>query len=213
MRRVLFAVLGFGAAGVLAVVAINLWVLAAGRSGDHARAQVALVLGAQVHDDGRLSSMLEDRVVTAVDLYRSGRVGKLLLSGDHGRVGYDEVGAMRRRAVALGVPERDVFTDHAGFNTWDSVVRAKKVFAVEDAIVVTQGFHLPRAVFLARRAGLDVSGVSADRRPYGPAGRANGRREYLARVKSFGEVVAGRDPRFLGPRIPIEGDGRVSWGP
>jgi SanA protein len=175
-------------------------------------AQAALVLGARVLAGGTLSDMLTDRVVTAVELYRGGRVDKLLLSGDHGRDDYDEVGAMRAMALRLGVAPQDVFTDHAGFDTWDSMVRARKVFGVERAIVVTQRFHLPRAVWLARRAGLEAGGVSADRRSYGVPGTNSTRREWLARPKAVLEAMTGRDPRFLGPRIPITGDGRVSWG-
>jgi len=198
------------------VAAANGLVLGAGAGSvrsvqDVPRADAAVVLGALVHEDGTLSAMLEDRVAAAARLYRAGRVPKVLLSGDHGRRGYDEVGAMRRRAIELGVPARDVFTDHAGFDTWDSVVRARKVFGVQRAVVVTQAFHLPRALFLAGRAGLDASGYVADRRSYGAESGRVARREVLARVKAVGDVFGA--PRFLGPLIPITGDGRESWGP
>jgi SanA protein len=205
-----FAVLSGSA--VLLVVAANVVVLLAGRGRAPERAEAALVLGAQVLPDGRLSAMLDDRVRVAAGLYRSGRVRKLLLSGDHGRPGYDEVNAMRRRALALGVPPQDVFTDHAGFDTWQSATRARRVFGVHDALVVTQGFHLPRAVWLARRAGLRAGGVAADRPGgYGAPGRATEWRETLARVKAVVSAVLRPDPRFLGPVIPIGGDGRASW--
>jgi SanA protein len=202
----------------LVVGASNALVLLSGGSGDYARpadaprAQAALVLGAHVRADGTLTPMLADRVRVAADLYLEGKVRKVLVSGDHGTVQYDEVNPMKRALMAAGVPERDVFTDHAGFDTWDSVVRARKVFGVSSALVVTQGFHLPRAVWLARQAGLEAHGVSADLHGYGVQGRRSKVREVLARVKAVEEAVTGSSPRFLGPRIPITGDGRASNG-
>jgi SanA protein len=176
-------------------------------------AQAALVLGAQVKPDGQPSGMLADRIRAAEELYRAGRVDKLLLSGDHGRVGYDEPGTMRRVMLADGIPARDIFTDHAGFDTWDSAQRAKRVFDVQSAVVVTQGFHMARALFDARRAGLKATGFTADLRDYGPVLRKLELREAAARVKAVAEVVTAAGPRFLGAQIPITGDGRRSWGP
>ena len=204
--------------GLLAVAVPNLIVWLGGRSPvttDPAKvphAQAALVLGAQVYRDGRPSIMLRDRVNAAADLYRAGRVDKLLLSGDHSRVDYDEVGAMRRLLIDQGIPARDIFTDHAGFDTWDSAQRAKRVFDVSSAVVVTQGFHMARALYDARRAGLNATGFIADRRQYGKIMGKLRVREALARVKTMGDVVTGADPHFLGTEIPITGDGRVSWG-
>ncbi len=172
---------------------------------------VAIVLGAKVYPDASLSAMLADRVDTGIDLYESGKVKKLLMSGDHGRKGYDEVNAMRARAVERGVPENDIFTDHAGFSTYESMVRAKKVFKVTDAIIVSQDFHLPRALFVARDAGLKAQGVAADRRPY-LTGRASRLREYAANVKALWETAVNAEPTYLGPTIPIIGDGRASRG-
>ncbi len=162
---------------------------------------VAIVLGAKVYPDASLSAMLADRVDTGIDLYESGKVKKLLMSGDHGQKGYDEVNAMRARAVERGVPENDIFTDHAGFSTYASMVRAKKVFKVSNAIIVSQAFHLPRALFVARDAGLKAQGVATDRRPY-LTGRASRLREYAVNA----------EPTYLGPTIPITGDGRASRG-
>ena len=175
-------------------------------------AQAALVLGAQVKPDGTPSAMLDDRVRAAAALYRDRRVAKVLVSGDHGTVGYDEVGTMRRELLRLGVPAQDIFEDHAGFDTWDSMVRARKVFAVKSAIVVTQRFHLARALWLARRAGLRASGLAADARGYGSVMRSLQAREVVARVKAVGDVVTGAGPRFLGPSHPIAGDGRGTVG-
>ena len=172
-RRLIRLALGVVAGAVVIVGAANA-VVALGGGGwtrDPAAAppaQAALVLGAQVAGQRPSpSAMLEDRVRAAAALYRDRRVAKVLVSGDHGTVGYDEVGTMRRRLLSLGVPARDIFEDHAGFDTWDSMVRAKQVFEVKTAIVVTQRFHLARALWLARRAGLRASGLAADARSYG----------------------------------------------
>ncbi|MBJ7331241.1 MAG: YdcF family protein [Solirubrobacteraceae bacterium] len=221
-RRRRMLVLGFiaglGLLGAGALLVSNVVVLLGSRDdivdspAQAPHAQAAIVLGALVHQDGRMSGMLADRVSVGAELYRSGKVDKVLVSGDHGTRGYDEVNAMRRGLLAAGVPERDIFTDHAGFDTWSTVVRARKVFAVDSALIVTQDFHLPRAVWLGERAGLDVHGVSADLHGYGSQEKRSGVREWLARPKALSEVVTGRDPRFLGPQIPISGDGRATRG-
>jgi SanA protein len=216
VRRAILA----GAVLAIVVVAIpNLVVWRGGREpvtnvpAKVPHAQAALVLGAQVLPSGRPSDMLVDRVKAAEDLYRAGRVDKLLLSGDHSRVNYDEVGTMRRMMLADGIPAADIFTDHAGFDTWDSAQRAKRVFDVDSAVVVTQGFHMARALYEARHAGLQASGFLADRRDYGRVMPRLEAREALARVKAFGDVLTGASPKFLGAEIPITGDGRKSWGP
>jgi SanA protein len=219
MKRVVAGLAGFAVVAVVVVVLGNLVVWLGGRgpvTSDPAKvpkAQAALVLGAQVKANGQPSAMLADRVRAAEQLYRAGRVQKLLLSGDNSRPDYDEVGTMRRMLLADGVPARDIFTDHAGFDTWDSAQRAKRVFGVDTAVVVTQRFHMARALFDARRAGLKVTGFAADRRDYGSVLRKLEVREAAARMKALADVVTGAGPKFLGPRIPITGDGQVSWGP
>jgi SanA protein len=219
VRRRLRLLLVLAAIPILLVAGANAVVLldargdSAGSLEDVPHAQAALVLGAQVKPDGTPSDMLADRIAAAAELYRAGKVDKLLLSGDHGRWGYDEVGTMRRALLAEGIPADDVFTDHAGFDTWDSAQRARRVFGVGSAIVVTQRFHLARALYAAHRAGLQATGYAADRRSYG---RVMGRlrlREALARVKVVADSVTSAGPHFLGPRLPIDGDGRASWGP
>jgi len=173
--------------------------------------QVAIVLGAGVRADGTPSAVLEDRLRTGLELYQSGRVRKLLLSGDHGRITYDEANAMRRYALAAGLPRQDVFLDHAGFRTYDTMYRARDVFLVRDAIIVTQRFHLARAVYTARGLGLQAWGCAADRRRYATA-RRNTVREWLARAKAVLDLHLLRTrPRYLGPEIPITGDGRATW--
>lgn len=178
-------------------------------AGEVRPAQAALVLGAYVFPDGRPSTMVEDRLLAAFELYRSGKVKKILLSGDHGTVAYDEVNAMRRFLEEKGVPAEEIFLDHAGFDTYDSMYRARDVFQVRSVVVVTQGFHLPRALWLARRMGLDAEGLVADRWVYDGA-RYYEAREMLARVKAFMEWAVQRKPVFLGPVIPITGDGRAT---
>jgi SanA protein len=216
MKRIIASAAGVA---VVLVGAANATVWLSGRGAatrdvaDVPPAQAALVLGAQVYADGRPSVMLADRVRAAEALYRAGKVSKLLLSGDHGRWDYDEPGAMRRMLLADGVPARDIFTDHAGFDTWDSAQRARRVFDVRSAVVVTQGFHMARALFDARRAGLQATGFVADRRDYGRVMRRLEVREAVARVKAVGDAVVGAGPKFLGAQIPITGDGRRSWGP
>jgi SanA protein len=203
---------------VALVAAANAIVLLGGKGDqknlrDVPHAQAALVLGAQVKADGQPSAMLADRIATAEALYRAHKVDKLLLSGDHGQWRYDEVGTMRKALLKHGIPPKDLFTDHAGFDTWDSAQRARKVFGVHSVIVVTQDFHMARALYAARHAGLDANGYSADRRTYGHVIARLRMRETLARVKVVADVLTGAEPRFLGPSIPIGGDGRRSWGP
>ena len=171
---------------------------------------VAIVLGARVYADGRPSPMLEDRLETARALYAAGKVGRILVSGDHGTRGYDEVNGMHRWLVRHGVPDRDVFLDHAGLRTLDTMARAARVFEVRDAIVCTQEFHLARAVFLARQSGIDAVGIVSDRRRYGTEGSAR-LRELFAQSRAVLDVyVLGTEPHLLGERIPIDGDARAT---
>jgi SanA protein len=217
------AVLAWTACGALAAFALlvgiaNAVVLLGGRGAKTdpkalPHAQVALVLGAYVQPDGRPSAMLEDRLRGAAELYRAHRVDKVLASGDHGRPDYDEVNAMRAELVRLGVPDDAIFTDHAGFATLDSVVRARKVFDVRSAIVVTQPFHMARALWLAHRAGLTAYGLEAGKGTnYGGKGVQADVRELLARTKAVADVVTGAQPKFLGPRVSVAGPAAASRG-
>ena len=179
---------------------------------DAPKAKVAIVLGALVYADGTPSPMLADRLATGVALYKQGTVQKLLLSGDHGQTTYDEVNVMLQYCLYQGIPQEDLFEDHAGFDTYSTMYRARDVFKVTDCLVVTQGFHLPRAVYIARTLGLDATGVVADLRPY-PNEWRFALREWPARVKSFFQLhVTKPEPRYLGPVIPIDGDGRATRG-
>lgn len=174
---------------------------------------MAIVLGALVKPDGTMSSMLADRVEQAARLWHAGKVEKIIVSGDHGRWAYDEPGTMREALVEDGVRPRDVFEDHAGFDTWASMVRAREIFGVREAVVITQGFHMPRALFLAEKAGIEATGLTSDLHPYGFQGRKSGVREVFSRLKAVADATLDR-PAIGGPKIPIAtADGRESWGP
>ncbi len=168
-----------------------------------------IVLGCRVNGDDP-STCLEERLNTALALYGLGRVERLLLSGDHGTMGYDEVNTMRQWLVDRGVPLEHMFLDHAGFDTYDSMVRALKVFNVQEALVISQAFHLPRAVYLARSIGIDAIGVPADP-PQGSSCRGSAVREPLACLKAVMNVTFLSAPHFLGPVIPITGTPDASF--
>lgn len=168
-------------------------------------ARVALVLGARVYPDGRLSGMLRDRVDTAVALYKAGKVDKLLMSGDNSIDDYNEPGAMVARAIELGVPAEDVQPDYGGRRTYDSCYRAGAIFQVTDAVIVTQEFHLPRALFLCENLGIHVNGVIADRQPYHPRSIAwSETREMPAMVAALLDVIRRPPPPVMGEPIPID---------
>ena len=176
-------------------------------------AQVAIVPGALVMPSGKMSPMLAARVRQASALWHAGKVGKILVSGDHHTWAYDEPDTMRKALVADGIPPRDVFEDHAGFDTWATMVRARGIFGVRNAVVVTQGFHMPRALFLADEAGIDATGLTADLQGWGVQGRKSEVREVLSRVKAVADATLDT-PALAGPKIPIAStDGRESWGP
>ncbi len=161
---------------------------------------VALVLGALVQPDGTPSPFLTARLALAKRLYDAGKVRVLLVSGDHGRPDYDEPDTMRGWLVAHGVPAARVVVDYAGFDTYDSCARAKRIFGVSRAVVVTQTYHLDRAVTLCRHLGIDAVGVGDDsvRGRWFSWWRASVR-EQGACVKAVLDMATGRDPRALGP--------------
>ncbi len=168
-----------------------------------------LVLGCLVKDNGVPSDMLHDRLRRGVELYDLGASNKLLMSGDHGRDGYDEVDAMKRYAVDAGVESADVFMDHAGFSTYESLYRARDVFCAKKVIIVTQEYHLYRALYIAEKLGLEAYGVSADYRNY-TGQRSRDIREVLARIKDFGTSIFQPEPAYLGETIPVWGDGNLT---
>ena len=171
--------------------------------------QCILVLGAGLKSDGTPSPMLKDRLDTGISLYNKGVAPKLLLSGDHGKEFYDEIKSMKNYCLELDVPFEDIFLDHAGFSTYESIIRAQKVFEVERLIIVTQEYHLFRALYTAKKTGLDVYGVSSSLREYSGQ-KLRDQREFFARNKDFLQTLYWPDPTYLGVPIPISGDSAPS---
>lgn len=208
---------GIGLLGIAAVTGINLWVTGSVQKNILTEADAAalqnvdciVVFGCQVRSDGTPSHMLEDRLKRAVSLYEDGAAPKLLMSGDHGTPEYDEVDAMKRYAVEAGIPSADVFMDHAGFSTYETIYRAKEIFGAKRIIVVTQQYHLYRAMYIAQAMDMEVYGVAADYRKY--SGQfSRDIREVLARVKDFGMTIFWPEPTYLGEAIPISGNGELT---
>ena len=168
-----------------------------------------IVLGAGVRSDGSMSDMLRDRMDRAIELYQSGVSDKLLVSGDHGRANYDEVNTMKEYAVECGVPSSDVFMDHAGFSTYESIVRAKEIFGVSSAVVVTQRYHLYRAMYIADCVGIECDGASADLHTYRGQTKRDVR-EVLARFNDATKSLYRPAPTYLGETIAISGNGDIT---
>ncbi len=168
-----------------------------------------IVPGARVYKDGTLCAELSDRMDTAIGLYQAGVSDRLLLSGDHGQAEYDEVSAMKAYAVERGVKEQDIFLDHAGFSTYETMYRASIIFGVKSCVIVTQGYHLSRAVYLADKMDMEAYGVKADRGTYGRI-RYYEAREALARVKDVVFAAFRPAPTYLGEPISLMSDGRVT---
>ena len=168
-----------------------------------------VVLGCQVKSGGRPSDMLKDRLIRAIELYNAKAAPKLLMSGDHAQSNYNEVGAMKKYATENGVPKEDVFMDHAGLSTYETVYRAKEIFGAKKVIIVTQQYHLYRALYIAKQLGLEAYGVSSDLNTY--AGQSyRDFREVLARCKDFFKCMFKPEPTYLGDAIPISGNGDVT---
>lgn len=173
-------------------------------------ADCAIVLGASVNADGTPSKILKLRLDRGIELYKKGLAKKLLLTGDNAKIEYNEVEAMKNYVLSMGVSGEDIFLDHAGFTTYESMYRAIHVFNVKNAIVVTQRFHETRAIYMARKLGLDAKGVSSDdveRRD----NKKDFIREYFARVKGFVNTAFKPKSTYLGDVIDISGSGYASW--
>ena len=171
--------------------------------------EAALVLGASVTSGGKLSAVLQERADQAVVLYNAGKVSKILVTGDNATLSHDEVDPVGKYLVSKGVPMRDIFLDHAGFDTYSSMYRARDVFEVTSMTIVSQPFHLPRSVFIARSLGLDAYAS--------PAGQGewyvyNYLREIPASAKAAYDILFSRVPKYLGQQYPITGNGEDTWG-
>ena len=167
-----------------------------------------IVLGAGIWGD-KPSPMLEDRLLQAIDLYKKGVASKIIMSGDHGKAEYDEVNVMKKFAIEKGIPSEDIFMDHAGFSSYESIYRAKDIFEAKKVVVVTQEYHLYRALYIANSLGLEAYGVGADPRQYVGA-LYRELREILARNKDFVKCLYKPEPTYLGETIPVSGSGDLT---
>ena len=167
-----------------------------------------LVLGAGVRN-GQPTPMLNDRLQESVFLYKVNASNRILMSGDHGNKNYDEVNAMKKFAISKGIPTSHIFMDHAGFSTYESLYRTKEIFQAEKIIIVTQEYHLYRALYIANELGIDAVGVSATKQEYSGQFMREAR-ELLARVKDFVNCIIKPEPTYLGDTIPVSGDGNIT---
>lgn len=172
------------------------------------KAQVALVLGASVASNGTLSPVMKERADRAATLYESGVVSKILVTGDNSTLQYDEVYPVGKYLLALGIPQQDIFLDYAGFDTYSSMYRARDVFGVRRLLVVSQQYHLPRALFIARALGLDAYGADASQ---GEKYFYYSVREIPASLKAALDIASGRMPKYLGEQFPVSGSSSTTW--
>lgn len=167
-----------------------------------------LILGAGIWGD-KPSPMLEDRLNQGIELYNNGVASKIIMSGDHGSKDYDEVNIMKDYAIEKGVPSEDIFMDHAGFSSYDSMYRAKAIFEADNIIVVTQKYHLYRALYIAKQLDIEAYGIASNPRKYsGQSIREI--REILARDKDFVKCIFKPKPKYLGEVIPVSGNGDLT---
>ena len=178
------------------------------------KADAILVLGAGVRNDNTPSNMLEDRLLTALDLYEGGVAENIIVSGDHGTKDYDEVNTMKSYLIQKGVPSERIFMDHAGFSTYDSMYRAKEIFSAESLVVVTLKYHAPRALMIGNSLGMDCIGVWAPvitgRYPVYPKQGWYSFRESIARCKDLFYCITKPQAKYLGEMIPLDGSGDVT---
>ena len=167
-----------------------------------------IILGAGIWGD-KPSPMLEDRLLEGIKLYQNNVSDKIIMSGDHGRKEYDEVNIMKNYAIEKGIPSENIFMDHAGFSTYESIYRARDIFKAKKIVIVTQKYHLYRALYIANQLGIEAYGVGADPRQYvGAAYREL--REILARDKDFVKCIFKPKPTYLGDTIPVSGNGDIT---
>ena len=167
-----------------------------------------IILGAGIWED-KPSPMLEDRLLEGIKLYQNNVSDKIIMSGDHGRKEYDEVNIMKNYAIEKGIPSENIFMDHAGFSTYESIYRARDIFKAKKIVIVTQKYHLYRALYIANQLGIEAYGVGADPRQYvGAAYREL--REILARDKDFIKCIFKPKPTYLGDTIPVSGNGDIT---
>ena len=167
-----------------------------------------IVLGAGIRNN-KPSNMLEDRLLTSIDLYNNKVSNKIIASGDHGQKNYDEVNVMKNYLIENSIPSEDIFMDHAGFSTYDSIYRTKEIFKAKKVVIVTQKYHLYRALYIAKKLDLESYGVIANRRTY-PYQIKRDIREFVARIKDFIKCIFKPKPTYLGEIIPVDGNGNIT---
>lgn len=202
--------------GILIILSINLYVILSTKqqiitNNDYSNLKdidCIIVLGAGIWED-KPSPMLEDRLLQGIDLYKNNVSNKIIMSGDHSKEDYDEVNVMKNYAIEKGVPSENIFMDHAGFSTYESIYRAKEIFGAKKVVIVTQKYHLYRALYIANMLGLDAYGVNSDPREYVGATYRK-LREILARNKDFVKCIFKPEPTYLGDTISVSGSGDVT---
>lgn len=217
-KAVIFVVLGIVLLIGIAAVSLSVYMVKATEKNiftadtfkNDEKADCILILGAGVKDD-KPKPMLRDRLLTGIELYKSGAAEKIIMSGDHGRADYDEVNVMRAFALEQGVRAEDIFLDHAGFSTYDSVYRAKSIFGAENIIIVSQKYHLYRALYIAKKLDVKAAGVSANLNTYGGQLKRD-IREIIARDKDFFKCIVKPEAEIMGDKIPLDGDGSITLG-
>lgn len=219
MKKFLMGIFSFIILICLGVLGINLYIVNYSKPyiykdvADLPEKYAIIIPGAAVYKNS-VSHVVRDRVEGAVSCFKDGKGVKYLVSGDHGTKEYDEVNKIKNFMMeSYNVDEDLIFLDHAGFSTYETMYRARDVFCVKDAVVVTQGFHIARAVYIARKLGMDVVGLEAPEVvPYMTASKITWNlRECLARVKAFFYVIFNKKPKYLGDTIPITGDASLTW--
>lgn len=216
MKKVIIIITSLIILGILLVLGINLYVVLSTKNqfsnieelNSIKDIDCILILGAGIWGD-KPSPMLEDRLLEGIKLYEAGIAPKIIMSGDHGREEYDEVNIMKSFAIASGIPSEDIFMDHAGFATYDSIYRAKEIFEAKRIVIVTQDYHLHRALHIANSLGIEAYGVPSNPRKYGGQ-FIRDIREILARDKDFVKCIFKPEPTYLGESIPVSGDGNIT---
>jgi SanA protein len=216
LKRLLLICLVLVIAGAATVLAVDAHVRNAGGKyivsdiDQLPEVDAVIILGAYVTPSGDPSIMLRDRLDAGLEVFTLGKTDRIVVTGDHGRTGYDEVNGMRQYLQSKGVNRENIFMDHAGFNTYDSMYRARDVFLIKKAVIVTQEYHLYRALYIARGLGIEAYGYAAEMRPYIDDTYYN-IREIAARIKDFFQVnILRPKPQFLGEPLPVWEDGSIT---
>ena len=216
MKKIIIIILSLILLSIVGILTVNFYVVLSTKSRiisiDEAKdltdVDCILVLGAGVYGN-KPRPMLENRILTGIELYNNSVAKKIIMSGDHGQEDYDEVNVMKSYAIDEGINSSDIFMDHAGFSTYDSIYRLKEIFEVDKVVIVTQEYHLYRALYIAKELEIEAYGVSANLRDY-PGQFKREVREILARDKDLVKVIFKPSSTYVGETIPVTGDGNIT---